>query len=138
MKTLTHFLDTPKRSEISALLKPLPISSTTCDSRGLNNIGRSSPNGFSFATPSRHVRKPILAETVSNMQYREIVADKLSAVVWSWGYCSLLQTRHSELQSIIGNYGSSALHTTYVRYPASSNDKLPSALSLKPTLLEVF
>jgi len=29
MKTLTHFLDTPKRSEISALLKPLPISSTT-------------------------------------------------------------------------------------------------------------
>jgi len=46
MKTLTHFLDTPKRSEISALLKPLPISSTTCDSRGLNNIGRSSLTAF--------------------------------------------------------------------------------------------
>jgi hypothetical protein len=38
MNTLTHFLDTPKRFEISALLKPLPISSTTGDSRGLNNI----------------------------------------------------------------------------------------------------
>src|SRR5207248_11586135 len=46
MKTLTHFLDTPKRSEISALLKPLPISLTTCDSRRLNNIGRSSLTGF--------------------------------------------------------------------------------------------
>src|SRR5438067_5920282 len=46
MKTLTHFLDTPKRSEISALLKPLPISSTTCDSRRLNNIGRSSLTAF--------------------------------------------------------------------------------------------
>ena len=46
MNTLTHFLDTPKRSEISALLKPLPISSTTCDSRGLNNIGRSSLTAF--------------------------------------------------------------------------------------------
>jgi hypothetical protein len=37
---VTHFLDTPKRSEISALLKALPIRSTTCDSRRLNNIGR--------------------------------------------------------------------------------------------------
>src|SRR5207248_10211375 len=46
MKTLTHFLDTPKRSEISALLKPLPISSKSCDSRRLNNIGRSSLTAF--------------------------------------------------------------------------------------------
>src|SRR5207248_9695496 len=46
MKTLTHFLDTPKRFEISALLKPLPISSTTCDSRGLKDISRSSRTGL--------------------------------------------------------------------------------------------
>src|SRR5205085_12095739 len=46
MKTLTHFLDTPKRSAISALRSPLPISLTTCDSRRLNNIGGSSLTAF--------------------------------------------------------------------------------------------
>ena len=46
MKTLTHFLDTPKRFEISALLKPLPMSSTTCDSRRLKDISRSSRTGL--------------------------------------------------------------------------------------------
>jgi len=53
MKTLTHFLDTPKRSEISALRKPLPISLKTCDSAAQ---GRWSifPNGFPFATLSLH------------------------------------------------------------------------------------
>jgi len=46
MKTLTHFLDTPKRSEISALRKPLPISLKTCDSRRLKGVGRSSLMAF--------------------------------------------------------------------------------------------
>src|SRR5205809_4675099 len=63
MKTLTHFLDTPKRSEISALLKPLPISSTTCDSRRLNNIGRSSLTAFRLLRFLFIVRKSILPET---------------------------------------------------------------------------
>jgi len=88
MKQLTHFLDTPKRPEISALLKPLPISSTTCDSRRLSNIGRSSLTTFRLLRFLFIARKSILPETVSNMQYWEIVADKLSAAGWSWGYCS--------------------------------------------------
>ena len=77
MKTLTHFLDTPKRSEISALLKPLPISSTTCDSRGLNNISRSSLKALRLLRFLFIVRKSILPETVSNMKYWETTADKL-------------------------------------------------------------
>ena len=64
MKTLTHFLDTPKRFEISALLKPLPISSTTCDSRGLNNISRSSLTAFRLLRFPFTVYKSILPETV--------------------------------------------------------------------------
>src|SRR5947207_2248919 len=88
MKTLTHFLDTPKRSEISALLKPLPISSTTCDSRRLNNTGRSSLMAFRLLRFVFIVRKSILPETVTNMQYWETIADKLHAAGWSWGYCS--------------------------------------------------
>src|SRR5438552_14015310 len=60
----THFLDTPKRSEISALLKPLPISSTTCDSRRLNNIGRSSLTAFRLLRFLFIGRKSILPETV--------------------------------------------------------------------------
>src|SRR5213595_3121060 len=99
MKTLTHFLETPKRSEISALLKPLPISSTTCDSRGLNNIGRSSLPAFRLLRFLFIVRKPILPETVNNMQYWEIVADKLSAAGWSWGYCGAL-TRQADAGSL--------------------------------------
>ena len=88
MKTLTHFLDTPKRSEISALLKPLPISSTTCDSRRLNNTGRSSLMAFRLLRFVFIVRKSILPETVTNMQYWETIADKLHAAGWSWGYRS--------------------------------------------------
>src|SRR5438094_9578205 len=92
MKTLTHFLDTPKRSEISALLKPLPISSTTCDSRRLNNIGRSSLTAFRLLRFLFIVRKSILpGAPCTNMQYWEIVADKLSAAGWSWRY---LQRRY--------------------------------------------
>jgi len=64
MKTLTHFLDTPKRSEISALLQPLPISSTTYDSRGLNNIGRSWLMAFRLLRFLVIARKSILPETV--------------------------------------------------------------------------
>ena len=64
MKTLTHFLDTPKQSEISALLKPLPISSTTCDARRLNNIGRSFLTAFRLLRFLFIVRKSILRETV--------------------------------------------------------------------------
>ena len=95
MKTLTHFLDTPKRSAISALLKPLPISSTTCDSRGLNNIGRFSLTAFRLLRFLFIVHKSILPETVSNMQYLEIVSDKLSAAGWYGGYCNALQRRFS-------------------------------------------
>ena len=65
MKTLTHFLDTPKRSEISALLNPLPISLTTCDSRRLNNVGRASLMVFCLLRfLFILVRKSILPETV--------------------------------------------------------------------------
>ena len=88
MKTLTHFLDTPKRSEISALLKPLPISSTTCDSRRLNIIGRSSLTAFRLLRFLFIVQKSFCLTRCSNMQYWEVVADKLSAAGWSWGYCS--------------------------------------------------
>ena len=87
MNTLTHFLDTPKRSEISALLKDLPISSTTCDSRRLNNIGRSSLTAFRLLRFLFIVRKSILPETVS-MKYWELIADKLSAAASTWGYRS--------------------------------------------------
>src|SRR5207248_2784652 len=93
MKTLTHFRDTPKRSEISALVKPLPISLTTCDSRRLNNIRRSSLTVFRLLRFLFIVRKPILPETVSNMRYWELIADKLSAAGWSWGYCSAVYPR---------------------------------------------
>jgi hypothetical protein len=64
MKTLTHFLDTPKPSEISARLQPLPISSTTCDSRELNNISRSSLTAFRLLRFLLIVRKSTLTETV--------------------------------------------------------------------------
>jgi hypothetical protein len=64
MKTLTYFLDTPKRSEISALVKPLPISLTTYASRGLNNIGRSSLMAFRLLRFLFIVLKSILPETV--------------------------------------------------------------------------
>jgi hypothetical protein len=64
MKQLTHFLDTPSRSEISALFKPLPISPTTCDSRELNNIGRSSLTVFRLLRFLVIARKSILAETM--------------------------------------------------------------------------
>jgi hypothetical protein len=64
MKTLTHFLDTPKRSQIPALLQPLPISSTTCDSRGLNNISRSSRTGLRLLRLLFIIHKSILPETV--------------------------------------------------------------------------
>src|SRR5207248_4081093 len=88
-KTLTHFLDTLKRSEISALLKPLPISLTTCDSRRLKDISRSSRTAFRLLRFLVIVRKPSsAARQRSNMKYWEIVADKLSAAGWSWGYCS--------------------------------------------------
>jgi hypothetical protein len=64
MKQLTHFVDTPKRFEISALLKPFPISTTTSDSRRLNNIGRSSLTAFRLLRFLFIVRKSILPETV--------------------------------------------------------------------------
>ena len=64
MKTLTHFLDTPKRFEISALLKPLPISLTTCDSRRLNTIGQSSLTAFRLLRFLFIVHKSILPEAV--------------------------------------------------------------------------
>src|SRR5207302_318800 len=88
MKTLTHFLDTPKRFEISALLKPLPMSTTTCDSRRLNNIGRSSLTAFRLLRCLFIVRKSFCLRRCSNMQYWEIACDKLSAAGWSWGFCS--------------------------------------------------
>jgi hypothetical protein len=43
------------------------------------------------------VRKSILPETVSNMQYWEVIADKLSAAGWSWG---LLQRRHERWMAL--------------------------------------
>jgi hypothetical protein len=48
------------------------------------------------------------------MKYWEIVADKLSAVGWSWGIAVLLEDVHTSLGPIIDNYGSSALDTRYV------------------------
>src|SRR5438094_3481596 len=88
MKTLTHFLDTPKRSEISALVKPLPISSTTCDSRRLNNIGRSSLTAFRLLRFLSLFVNRFCLRPCSNMKYWEIVADKLSAAGWTLGYCT--------------------------------------------------
>src|SRR5205809_7884538 len=78
MNTLTHFLDTPKRSEISALLKPLPISSTICDSRGLNNIGRSSLTAFRLLPfvvidASRHTDRLIYHPATNNASRRGTV-----------------------------------------------------------------
>jgi hypothetical protein len=64
MKVLTHFLDTPKRFEICALVKPLPISLKTCDSRRLNGIGRSSLKAFRLLRFLFVVRKSILPEAV--------------------------------------------------------------------------
>ena len=46
------------------------------------------------------------------MQYWEIVADKLSAAGWSWGYCGLVtKEAQTSCDPIIGNYGS--LSTRY-------------------------
>ena len=74
MNTLTHFLDTPKRSEISALLKPLPISSTTCDSRRLNNdIGRSSLTAFRLLRFLFIVRK---IDFASDSEQHEILGNR--------------------------------------------------------------
>src|SRR5438094_4774331 len=103
MKTLTHFLDTPKRSEISALVKPLPISSTTCDSRRLNNIGRSSLTAFRLLRFVFIVQKSFCLTRCSNMQYWEVVADRLSAAGWSLG---LLQRRNGTGRRRIVDAGS--------------------------------
>ena len=52
------------------------------------------------------------------MQYWEIVADKLSAAAWAWGYCGVVtEDAHISPSLIIDNYGSSALDTRYVSYP---------------------
>src|SRR5213078_3604228 len=128
MKILTHFLDTPKRSEISALLKDLPISSTTCDSRGLNNIGRSSLTAFRLLRFLFIVRKSILPETVSNMKYWEIIADKLHAAGWSWGYCSAV-TPHGWRWIVDAHKNDGK------RYIVQSDDLLSAFLELQRILL---
>ena len=116
MKTLTHFLDTPKRSEISALLKPLPISSTTCDSRRLNIIGRSSLTAFRLLRFLFIVQKSFCLTRCSNMQYWEVVAEAQCCRL----VVGLLQCCYKDAQRscspIIGNYGSSAVDTRYIRY----------------------
>jgi hypothetical protein len=61
MKQLTHFLDTPKRSEIPLFSSPYPSAEPPVTRGGSNTFGRSFPTAFRLLRFLFIVRKSILA-----------------------------------------------------------------------------
>ena len=65
---------------------------------------------------------------LSSMKYWEIVADKLSAAGWTWGYCSAV-TQHG-WRWVVDAYGGDGR-----RYVVESDELLSALMELEATLL---